>query len=72
MAVVQTSEVDRELAPVNVGNEILYADKFSKNCQLLIRPFFAKNEKYERGGGSVLKLVFSFTETTHESLHLGK
>jgi hypothetical protein len=41
MADVQTSEVDAKLAPVNLGHEILYTDGYSKDEQLLIRPFLS-------------------------------
>jgi hypothetical protein len=30
--------------------EVLYTDRSSKDEQLLIRPFFVKNKKYEHGG----------------------
>jgi hypothetical protein len=56
MADVQTSEVDSKLAPVNVGHEILYTDRSSKDEQLLIRPFLPKNKKYEHGGRLNVKI----------------
>jgi hypothetical protein len=40
MADIQTSEVDTKLAPVNLGNYILYADRSLKDEQVLNRPFF--------------------------------
>jgi hypothetical protein len=39
MEEIQTSDVDQKLAPVNMGYEILFALRYSKNEQLLIRPF---------------------------------
>jgi hypothetical protein len=35
---IQTSEVDAKCVPINVGHESLYADRSSKDEQLLIRP----------------------------------
>jgi hypothetical protein len=36
--------------------EILYADRSSKDEQLLIGPFFVKNKKYEHGGRLNVKI----------------
>jgi hypothetical protein len=44
MADVKTSEMDEKIAPVNVGHEILYTDRSSKDEQLLIRPFLSKTK----------------------------
>jgi hypothetical protein len=44
MSDVQTSEVDAKLAPVMRDHEILYTDKFSKDEQLLIKPFLSKTK----------------------------
>jgi hypothetical protein len=56
MADVQTSEVDAKLAPVNVGPLNFVYDRSSKDEQLLIRPFFVKNKKYEHGGRLNIKI----------------
>jgi hypothetical protein len=37
-------------------HEILYTDKSSKDEQLLVRPFFVKNKKYEHGGRFNVKI----------------
>jgi hypothetical protein len=44
MAEVQTSEVSAKLAPVNVGREILFSDRSSKDEHLLIRPFLSETK----------------------------
>jgi hypothetical protein len=41
---VQTSEEDAKLAPVNVDHTLLYADRSSKDEQLLMRLFFKKTK----------------------------
>jgi hypothetical protein len=54
------------------GHEVLYADRSSKDEQIVIRLFFVW------GGGNMwwgrweLKLIFSFMETGDELLHLDK
>jgi hypothetical protein len=37
-------------------HEILYTDRYPKDEQLLIRPFFVKNKKYEHGGRLNVKI----------------
>jgi hypothetical protein len=44
MADVQTSEMDTKFAPVNVGNEILFSDRASKDEKLLMRQFLSKTK----------------------------
>jgi hypothetical protein len=46
----------QNLNPSAWDHEILYTDRSSKYEQLLIRPFFAKNKKYEHGGRLNVKI----------------
>jgi hypothetical protein len=52
--------------------EIVYADRSSKDEQLLKRPLLRKTKKYEHAGRLKLKHTFYSMERTHKQLYLDK
>jgi hypothetical protein len=58
MAEIQTSEVDAQIHQPARGHEMLYADRSSKDEQLLMRPVLLKAKTANMVGG--LKLQFAF------------
>jgi hypothetical protein len=53
-------------------DEILYADRYSEDKQLLIRPLLREAKNTNMAGGCNLKFTFYFMETTHEPLQSDK
>jgi hypothetical protein len=53
-------------------HEILYADRFSKDEQLLVRPFLWKIKNTNVEGGIRLQFMFCLMETIHEPMHSDK
>jgi hypothetical protein len=44
------------------GHKLLYADRSSEDEQVLIRPLFSRNQKYEHGGRLKIKINILFYE----------
>jgi hypothetical protein len=51
-------------------HETLYADRSSKDKQLLIIPFFRNTKNMNMAGSWIFKYIFYFMEKPHEPLHL--
>jgi hypothetical protein len=45
---------------MTVDDGILYSDRYSEDEQLSVRPFFAKNEKYELDWRLIFKINILF------------
>jgi hypothetical protein len=61
--------MDSKLAPLNMYHGILYADRLSKDEQLLIRSLLRETKN---GGRLKLTFTFCFMERTHKPFHLDK
>jgi hypothetical protein len=53
-------------------HEVLYADRSSKDGQLLIRPLLRKTKYTNTACGLILIFRVCFVETTHKAFHLDK
>jgi hypothetical protein len=50
--------------------KMLYADRYSEDEQLLMRPLLQESKNTNMGGGWKLKLTFYFMDRTREALYL--